>query len=640
MGDLRQMIEARAARGAPRGVDAVFAAAERQASQPVAKASVPRRSWRVAALAGAVSITLVAVSLVWLSARSDPEAGRVTTEGGDEPGWAATPDAGIAGRSGAATATDGRRMFVWGGIGIREGSRSTLLADGALFDPVASAWEHVASAPAGFAGPGGAAVWDGNRFLVLAPADIDSPVGLAAYDPESRAWEVLAAPPLGARDGVSAVWTGTQLIAVGGVSGDRIATPFGATYDPASNSWAVLPEPPFPHYLPAAAVWDGAAVVFMGGASSVGGTSVDPQTSVPGAVYNPGTEEWVAVTQGPITRPAWAFPATGGINVIGESSTARFSRATGAWSDARPVDIPEDVRRVVAHGDGGWIAITDRGGSEFDGAELRALPEVDLSDRRTASVIVVGDQLVIWGGLRDTSVEDTALDTGLVIRLRHPVAPSPGPTPRPGDGPLSLDVDGDGAVDQLSVVRDGDLAVLQLTLAAGQTSTLPISDSSAAALLGAHILDGQVLIFYDSSGNTISNTRLATVANGALATVTYSSVDNAVTDTVSWLAHSNCCPLATVDVACLAVDGHDALVLTDSHLVRADGTEVTGMNIDEQPVSTYKRAWRRSIYRLRGRSLELVRTDNGVIGADAPDPAGVPLRNALRCGTANDPSEP
>jgi len=605
----------------------------------VAKAVVRRPRWRIGALAGAVSIALVAVSLVWL-ARSDPEAGRVTTEGGNESGWTATPHAGIAGRSGAATATDGHRMFVWGGSGKVKGSRQTTLADGALFDPVTSTWERVAPAPTGFAGPGGVAVWDGNRFLVLAPADTDAPVGLAAYDPESRAWEVLAAPPLGARDGVSAVWTGTQLIAAGGVSGDRIATPFGATYDPASNTWTVLPEPPFPHYLPAAAVWDGGAVVFVGGASSAGGTSVDPQTPEAGAVYNPGTEEWMGLVEGPIARPAWAFPATGGITVIGESSSATFSRATDTWSDARPVTIPDDVRRVVAHGEKGWVALTDRGGSEFDGAELSALPEVDLSDRRGASVVVVGDVLVIWGGLHDTSTEDTALETGLVIRLRHPVAPPPDPAPRPGDGPLSIDVDGDGAVDQLSVVRGGGLPALRLTLAGGQTSSLPISNVACGkAVLGAHMLDGHVLIFYDNCGNTISNARLATVSNGALAKVTFATGDELL-DQVSWNAHSNCCPGASVDVACLAVDGRDALVRTGSRLIRPDGTEVTGENYGDQPASTYRRAWTRSIYRLRGGNLDLIRTENGVIGVDAPDPTGVPLRNALHCGTANDPSEP
>lgn len=657
MDELRRVLEDRSERGSPRGIDELVATAQRRADLGPTLArdrTSPRRRVLVAV---AASIVVLAGGLVWLTSRSTPDRGNVATTPTTtvvppalRADWTATAPAGIAGRFAAATATDGRRMFVFGGL---SGSRTTSLVDGGLFEPASNTWEHVPDAPQGFGGPDAVAVWDGHRFLVLAPADTDAPVRLAAYDPDAHAWHELAPPPLGARDGLVAVWTGTRLIVGGGGAGDGIPLPFGASYDPDTDAWMVLPQPPFPHYVPAAAVWNGSAVVFVGGIASDEGTSASVQRRVPGAMYTPGSPgEWAStVPPGPVSQPQWATMTSSGIAVLGTSDgprveSASFDWLNNGWVGFRTIDTPGAAVRAVPVGQNGWSVITESGGIVVTPDRVRSLPATDLSDHVVPSIITVGDALVIWGGL--TKDQTGAVNTGLFIRLDEIVATpttttSPEAPRQPPLEEISLDLDGDGRSDDLRATSAGERSTLQLTLATGQTSQLPFT-TCGSRLVGVGRLGGRPLIFYNECGATIVNAQLATIVQGDLTPVTIDDAQGS-TDEVGYHAHSNCCPLATVDVTCTTIDGGDALLRTGSRLVHNDGSEVTdaselGVTKSSAELSSqFKRAWTRSIYRLNAQRLELVRTDSGTIALDAPDPDGVPLRNRLDCGDAMGPHD-
>jgi hypothetical protein len=97
---------------------------------------------------------------------------------------------------------------------------------------------------------------------------------------------------------------------------------------------------------------------------------------------------------------------------------------------------------------------------------------------------------------------------------------------------------------------------------------------------------------------------------------------------VGWQAHSNCCPQATEDVACFALDGRTALVLTSSVLVDRAGN-IPGINYRSD--GDYQRRWSRRAYVFDGDRLVKIRDDNGTIELHAPSPPGVPLENSFAC---------
>jgi hypothetical protein len=387
--------------------------------------------------------------------------------------------------------------------------------------------------------------------------------------------------------------------------------------------------------------------VFIGGVASKEGTSAVPQLPVPGAMFTPGSPgTWAStVPAGPLSSPQWASVTPHGVSVLGTNGqskveTATLDRLNNGWIGRRTRDTPGAVFRAVPAGPQGWVAVTKSGGVVFNDDEIRMLPTTDLGDRMTASIVAIGDSLVIWGGLHDTSEQDSALDTGLFIRLDDVITPTTASAPeaqsQPPPDEIAVDVDGDGRYDDLRVASVGPNSTLRLTLASGETSELAFT-TCGTRLLGVGRLNGQPLIFYDECGATIINAQLATVADGVLTRVALDNADGA-TDVVGWYAHSNCCPFATVDVVCAATDGHDTLVRTESRLVHKDGTDVTDpteVDYTKSPAelaTQFDRSWTKATYRLNRARLELVGTDMGTIAFDGPEPAGVPLRNRLQCG--------
>jgi len=184
----------------------------------------------------------------------------LTALGGGAPVWRPLPAAPIPGRIVASAVWTGSRMLVWGGT--RQGRERS---DGAAYDPVTRTWRRLPDAPAGTEGGYGAAAWTPEGMVVFAANSPDGPVGTAVYDLQANRWRSLPAGPLGIRESYASVWTGTELLVVGGNSGDALAKPTGALLDPRTGAWRVPRTlAALPGLMPSGAVWTGTRALVAG----------------------------------------------------------------------------------------------------------------------------------------------------------------------------------------------------------------------------------------------------------------------------------------------------------------------------------------------------------------------------------------
>lgn len=122
-------------------------------------------------------------------------------------------------------------------------------------------WRILSRSPVG-APAGASVVWTGRQLIVLGGGGDPTPHhdrrAAAAYDPASGRWDRIAPVPSRVwADAAQTVWTGSRLFVIGG-GGRSAAAPLSAgLYDPSSNRWTLTA--PAPVWLSnadlAAAVW-------------------------------------------------------------------------------------------------------------------------------------------------------------------------------------------------------------------------------------------------------------------------------------------------------------------------------------------------------------------------------------------------
>ena len=136
--------------------------------------------------------------------------------------------------SGRGAVWTGSETIAWGGYARSENVGQA--SDGAAYNPATRTWRVIAPAPSGVQrDDGGRVAWTGDEMVVWASNSPDGPVGGAAYDPATDSWRRLPAGPLARREGYSSVWTGKELIVIGGTLGDTIAKPTAAGARPQSR---------------------------------------------------------------------------------------------------------------------------------------------------------------------------------------------------------------------------------------------------------------------------------------------------------------------------------------------------------------------------------------------------------------------
>lgn len=222
--------------------------------RPPAGATPPSAVATVATRDGLVFVPLHDPSATW-RARTDlsdlaPQGARAATAGA---------------RRGHGSVFTGTELIVWGGLDERGRARD----DGWRFSPSRRRARPLPAAPAR---AWHSATWAESQLFVFGGRDpsgglVGAPM---AYAPATDAWrELTAAGAPSPRAGHVAVWTGDALLVWGGADGAR-ALADGAAYDPWDDVWRPLPALAAEPNVAAArdgavGVWTGAELIVVGG---------------------------------------------------------------------------------------------------------------------------------------------------------------------------------------------------------------------------------------------------------------------------------------------------------------------------------------------------------------------------------------
>jgi hypothetical protein len=151
----------------------------------------------------------------------------------------------------------------------------------------------------------------------------------AAYDVGRDRWHVLSRAPIAGRYDPVAVWTGSEMLVVGGRR-DRAGASFvhdGAAYDPVRDRWHRIPEAPG---CPSFGAWTGRELV-------VGGTCADTAGARPTfASYDTVRRQWTTLPGTPATQ----LVAAAGRVFAWNSATGRgavLDTTARAWSPLPPL---------------------------------------------------------------------------------------------------------------------------------------------------------------------------------------------------------------------------------------------------------------------------------------------------------------
>ncbi|HLN07301.1 MAG TPA: kelch repeat-containing protein, partial [Acidimicrobiales bacterium] len=171
--------------------------------------------------------------------------------------WSKMSPAPIAPRAGEAVVWTGQELLVWGGSTTAVGG-SKLYGTGAAYDPSTNSWRMLPPAPLS-PRTDASAVWTGNEMVIFGGYDYESSIGgtrvtnnAASYDPSTNSWRMLPPAPLSPRAGAIAVWTGKEVIVLGGQPASGAGSDGdGAAFDPTTNTWQHIaaPLPPRGHPL-------------------------------------------------------------------------------------------------------------------------------------------------------------------------------------------------------------------------------------------------------------------------------------------------------------------------------------------------------------------------------------------------------
>ena len=228
-------------------------------------------------------------------------------------------------RRGHTAVWTGTRMVVFGG----QNQNGVFTNSGGIYDPVSNSWSatSLSGAPSERADHG--AVWTGTRMIVWGGAGSATSQG-GIFDPATNSWSFMAVvgAPVG-RTRFGIVWTGSEMLVWGGVSGiDPPSLRTGARFSPTTNTW--LPISPGSGGLPSArynagTVWTGAEVIVVGGSD---GTTLGLNSAYK---YDPSLDTWLTLPSGPYGDTSRKTVWTGVVVFAGGSTTARFDPQANVW---------------------------------------------------------------------------------------------------------------------------------------------------------------------------------------------------------------------------------------------------------------------------------------------------------------------
>jgi hypothetical protein len=306
----------------------------------------------------------------------------------------------------------GREMIV---SGVRFGHSGTFVGSSevaAAYDPASRTWRRLAAPPRTQNYCRRAAVWTGNEMLVWGCDQL-------AFDPATAQWRRLPRAPGGA--GI-VVWTGKEMIGWGGgCCGD--AWSGGSAYDPAANTWRTLSRSPLAPEQGPIGVWTGRELILLvRGIQAVDGKPA-PARLARAAAYDPATDTWRRIAPLPESDVRFGGSAVWDgreVLVVGAGARSQdalaYNPTTNRWRRLASMEPGHGGasraavwtgKRLLVWGGTQYDPTGDvlaRHGLSYDPETDRwsALPEWPLRSRDGSTVVWTGRQLVVWGGVIGT----------------------------------------------------------------------------------------------------------------------------------------------------------------------------------------------------------------------------------------------
>jgi hypothetical protein len=321
----------------------------------------PRRParWAVPLLAACVVIVVAVGALVLVDTTGESRGGvSVITDGPQpvkppsDPRWVEGTPSPWGNRRANTLVWTGREAIVWGGIPDTPTGPEPPTADGMAYDPATDTWRRLPPAP--LAGRyNHVAVWTGKEMIVLGGAGGPGvATDGAAYDPASNAWRSIPNAPL-ARVGRSiidqpVVWTGSEMLVwtTPGLGPDA-----GAAYNPVTNAWRSVPGIPGGT---SSVGWTGQRVVAFGRPTPLFAGPQAVVTSVDGDAFDPKDGTWRALPPSGVAPPGGAVGWTDDELLVVTipprregRPAARYRPAHGSWHDMAPIPVEDAWADVV-----------------------------------------------------------------------------------------------------------------------------------------------------------------------------------------------------------------------------------------------------------------------------------------------------
>ncbi len=210
--------------------------------------------------------------------------------------WSQLSAGPLAPRTGYASVWTGRELLIWGGASTDPGGAS-YLDDGAAYDAAADQWRPLPAAPVS-GRFGSQAVWTGTEMLVLGGEDVGGRrLDAVAYNPLSDTWRLLPSGlPSGSRP-MAAIWSHDHAVVAATTGGDGAGVTDVVQLSPTTSSWTSLPPPPISVNRNVAFVESSDSEFLVGGLVDELGNSLPDHDGVVVQQFDQGSGGWTVLTE-------------------------------------------------------------------------------------------------------------------------------------------------------------------------------------------------------------------------------------------------------------------------------------------------------------------------------------------------------
>jgi N-acetylneuraminic acid mutarotase len=277
-------------------------------------------------------------------------------------------------------------------------------------------WTATTTANAPDAREGHTAVWTGSEMIVWGGFNVPSgEVNTGGrYNPSTDSWAAtsITNAPTGRMDHTT-IWTGSEMIVWGGVSGPNIFNT-GGRYNPTTDTWTATSTTNAPSArLLHTAVWTGTEMIVWGG------SDFNNQLNT-GGRYNPSTDNWTvtSITNAPSARQGHTAVWTGSEmivwgganNPVGNLNTGgKYNPTNDSWAATSTTNAPSgrELQTAVWTGSemivwGGYFYV-NTGGRYNPGTDSWIATNISNAPaaRFDHTAVWTGNEMIIWGGAND-----------------------------------------------------------------------------------------------------------------------------------------------------------------------------------------------------------------------------------------------